>query len=161
MIKNFESMSSLGQDPLFITTEENDENKKIDYSKTYILPSIKKRYFSTLIDILVIIGISLLISFLFEKIGEVPNSVRAILFIVVFILYEPLLVTFGATIGQLILNLRVRNFKNPDQKLFVTLAIIRTLFKVILGWLSFITVTFNTNRRAIHDFVSNSIMIEK
>ena len=131
-------MSTTDQDAIFISSEKNAEKKKIDYSGTYILPSIKTRYFSTLIDVLVIAVISLLIAFLFEKIGNVSTSVRIILFFVVFIFYEPLLVSFGATVGQLVLNIRVRNFKNPKQKLFITLAIIRTFFKVILGWLSFI-----------------------
>jgi uncharacterized RDD family membrane protein YckC len=166
MNENFDSMSDkdiLGQDipPVFVKTEEITKKKEQpDYSKVYVLPSIKTRYFSTFIDILVILGISLGISYLFEKIGEVPNYVRAIAFIVVFILYEPLLVSFGATIGQLLLDIRVKSFKNPQRKLPIVLAAVRTLCKVFLGWISFITVTFNLNRRAIHDFASNSIVIE-
>ena len=112
-----------------------------------------------MIDLLVILLLSLAISALFEKIGEVPNYVRGILFLIVFILYEPILVSFGATIGQLIMNIRVRSLKSPENKLVFHLALLRTIIKVLLGWLSFLTVTFNINRRAIHDFVSNSIMI--
>jgi uncharacterized RDD family membrane protein YckC len=148
-------------DNLFIKSEEMEERKdKIDYSKSYRLPSIKTRYFSTLIDLMVILGISLSISSIFEKIGEVPNYLRIVAFIVVFILYEPLLISFGATLGQLILSIRVKSFKDPLKKLPIHLALIRTAIKVLLGWLSFITITFNMNRRAIHDFISNSIMIE-
>ena len=132
MTENFDTPSDkdiLGQDipPVFLKSEEiPEEKKKVDYSKTYVLPSIKIRYFSTLIDLLVIIGLSLGISSLFEKIGEVPNYVRAIAFVVVFILYEPILVSLGATVGQLILNIRVKSFKNPQKKLSVLLAVVRT-----------------------------------
>jgi len=166
MTENFDTTSNkdiLGQDipPVFIKSEELTEEKmKIDYSKTYVLPSIKIRYFSTLIDFLVILGLSLGLSSLFEKIGEVPNYVRAIAFVVVFILYEPILISLGATIGQLILNIRVKSFKNPQKKLSILLAVLRTMCKIFLSWISFLTVTFNLNRRAIHDFVSNSIVIE-
>lgn len=159
------SKDVLGQDlpPVFIKSEEINQKEakreQTDYSKIYALPSIKTRYSSTLVDLLVILLLSLAISALFEKIGEVPNYVRGILFLIVFILYEPILVSFGATVGQLIMNIRVRSFKSPENKLVFHLALLRTIIKVLLGWLSFLTVTFNINRRAIHDFVSNSIMI--
>jgi hypothetical protein len=32
--------------------------------------------------------------------------------------------------------------------------------KGFLGWLSFITINFNDEHRAIHDFASDSVMIE-
>jgi uncharacterized RDD family membrane protein YckC len=154
--------SSQEQDlsPVFLKSEElTNKTELIDYSKIYVLPTIRTRYFSVLIDVIVILLISLAISALFEKIGEVPGYIRAILFVIVVFLYEPILVAFGATIGQLILEIRVRKIGNPEKKLAFFQAVLRTLVKIILGWLSFITVTFNINRRAIHDFASRSIVI--
>jgi hypothetical protein len=148
--------------PVFVKIEETqkDNDKEVtDYSKVYVLPSIKTRFFSMLIDIVVIFLISLAISSLFEKIGQVPNYVRVIVFVIVVILYEPILVSLGSTVGQLVLNIRVRNFRNPDKRLVFHLAVLRLIVKALLGWLSFITVTFNINRRAIHDFAGHSIMI--
>jgi uncharacterized RDD family membrane protein YckC len=156
------SKDILGQEiPLvFIKTEELIEKpEKIDYSKVYVLPTIKARYISMLIDVLIIVLLSLGISSLLDTIEQVPGFVKGILFVVVVLLYEPILITAGTTVGQFFLNLRVRNFKHPDQKLAFHLAILRTLVKIFLGWLSFVTVTFNVNRRAIHDFASGSIMI--
>lgn len=161
-IDDFTEKDILDQDlgPVFIKAEEITEKKEaIDYSKIYILPSIKTRYFSTLIDITVMLLLSLGISSLFERIEQVPDYLRGILFVVVFILYEPILVSFGNTVGQLLLNIRVRDFNNPEKKLAFPYVIVRFIIKVFLGWLSFITVTFNINRRAIHDFVSGSVMI--
>jgi len=146
--------------PIFVKKESITEPiEPVDYSKVYILPSIKIRYFSTLIDICVIFLLALGVSSLFEMIGEVPDTIRGVLFVIVFILYEPILITLGATVGQFFLHIRVRRFNNPEKKVLFHLLLLRLLAKGLLGWLSFITVTFNPNRRAIHDYLSGSIMI--
>lgn len=146
--------------PVFVKSEEFErKDDKVDYSKLYELPTIKTRYISILIDLIVILMLSLGISSLIEKIGETPDYIRGTLFIVVIILYEPILVSIGATIGQLLMNIRVRAFNNPERKLNFFFVLVRIIVKIFLGWISFITITFNTNRRAIHDFASNSIMI--
>jgi uncharacterized RDD family membrane protein YckC len=143
----------------FVKAEEVTEKPgEIDYSKVWVLPTIKARYISMLIDILILIVIYTGVTSLLEIIGQVPGLVKAILFVVVVLLYEPILITSGATIGQLFMGLRVRDFKNPDHKLTFHLAVLRTVVKILLGWVSFVTVTFNVNRRAIHDFASGSIM---
>jgi uncharacterized RDD family membrane protein YckC len=112
-----------------------------------------------LIDGIVILLLALGISTLLEKLGQVPDYARGILFVIVVVLYEPILVTIGTTVGQFFLNIRVRDFKNPGNKLAFPLVLLRFIVKIFLGWLSFITVTFNINRRAIHDFASGSIII--
>jgi len=146
--------------PEYIKAEEIAEKKeRLDYSKVYELPTIKTRYISILIDGICLLLIALGISALFENSGDVSGFVRGITFVMVLILYEPILVTLGCTIGQLFMNIRVRDFRNPEKKLAFFLVIFRTIIKIILGWLSFITVTFNINRRAIHDLASGSIMI--
>jgi hypothetical protein len=33
------------------------------------------------------------------------------------------------------------------------------VLKTLLGWISFLTITRNTERRAIHDLVSGSVMV--
>lgn len=152
-----------GQDShlIFIDTEDVQKPSKLDHSKMYVLPTIKTRYISMLIDILILVLIALAISSLFEMIGKVPGLVKALLFVIVVLLYEPILIASGTTVGQFFMSIRVRNFRNPDQKLTFHLAVLRTIVKILLGWLSFVTVTFNVNRRAIHDFASGSIMISK
>lgn len=146
---------------VFISTDDIDESQeKLDYSEVYILPTIKTRYFSMLIDLIVILLSGFGISVLIEEIGQVPDRIRGIIFISLMFLYEPVLVTIGSTIGQLILNIRVRKFNNPEKRLAFPFAFLRFGIKMFLGWLSFITVTFNVNKRAIHDFAGGSIMIE-
>ena len=146
--------------PQYIKAEEIAEKKeKPDYSKVYVLPTIKTRYISILIDGICLLLIAFGISALFEKNADVSGLVRGITIVIVIIFYEPILVTLGCTIGQFFMNIRVRDFRNPEKKLSFYLVIVRFIIKIILGWLSFLTVTFNMNRRAIHDLASGSIMI--
>ena len=146
--------------PEYIKAEEiSEKEEKPDYSKVYVLPTIKTRYISILIDGICLLLIAFGISALFEKNADVSGLVRGITIVIVIIFYEPILVTLGCTIGQLFMNIRVRDFRNPEKKLSFYLVIVRFIIKIILGWLSFLTVTFNINRRAIHDLASGSIMI--
>ena len=146
--------------PVYIKAEEIAEKEgKVDYSKVYELPTIKTRYISILIDVICLSLIVFGISTLFERIANISGLVRGITLVIVIILYEPILVTLGCTIGQLLMNIRVRDFRNPEKRLSFHLVIFRFIIKTILGWLSFLTVTFNINRRAIHDLASGSIMI--
>lgn len=147
--------------PLFVKTEDVAEIKKekVNYSTIYELPSLKTRFFSMLIDGVCILLMAYGLSVLFSAIGEVPGFVRGITFALFLVLYEPILISLGCTIGQSFMNIRVRSFRNPEKKLNFLFGLARFTIKILLGWLSFITVTFNENRRAIHDMASGSIMI--
>lgn len=134
-------------------------NKEIDYSSIYELPTLTTRYKSILIDAICITLLFIGIATIFEKIGNIPDSVRGVTFVVVILLYEPILVSLGCTIGQFLMGIRVRDFKNPETKLNPILILVRFGVKVLLGWISFLTTTFNKNRRAIHDYASGSIMV--
>lgn len=136
------------------TTEE------IDYSKNITLPSLKTRYITTLIDVFIIVLISLGIGFLFELIGNVPEYLRGLVFAIVIVLYEPIFVATACTPGQYFNGVRVRKFKSPNDKISFFNALFRIISKSLLGWLSFITLNFNKNKRAIHDYVSGSFVIE-
>jgi len=135
------------------------ENPKVSKNNNAELPSIKTRYFSMLIDMLMIVLLALGFSSLFEMMGQVPDYIRGLIFFIVVILYEPILISFGCTIGQLLMSIRVRNHRKPSRKIWIGNAIIRLFAKVFLGWLSFITISFNAQRRAIHDMVSGSVVI--
>lgn len=148
------------QQPIFIKSEQaKSHDNSLDYSKEYELPTIKTRYISTLIDFFLVLLISLGISIVFEKMGEVSGLIKGLTFILVFVLYEPILISFGCTVGQLITNIRVREMSNPEKHVQLYNAIPRFIIKAILGWISFISITLNVNRRAIHDFMTNTIVI--
>ena len=39
-------------------------------------------------------------------------------------------------------------------------ALVRYLLKMFLGWISLLTITANDKKKAIHDFVAKSVVIE-
>jgi uncharacterized RDD family membrane protein YckC len=57
------------------------------------------------------------------------------------------------------MNLTVRKFDDQSSNISIGKAFLRFIIKILLGWISFITVTSNKNKRAIHDLVSGSIVI--
>ena len=144
--------------PIYVE-DKNELHNEIDLSKVYELPTIKTRYISTFIDLLIIFLASFGLAELFDAIGEVADYLRALGFALIVVMYEPILVTFGCTIGQLIMSIRVRRFKNPEKKITIIAALQRIVMKALLGWISFIMIIFNRHKRAIHDYVSGSIVI--
>jgi len=76
-------------------------------------------------------------------------------------IYEPVCTTFGFTIGNLIKGIRVRDISNTSKRLNIFQALLRYFVKVLLGWVSFITIHFNPERRAIHDLAAGSVMVKK
>jgi uncharacterized RDD family membrane protein YckC len=75
------------------------------------------------------------------------------------LVYEPILTTYAATLGQYIIGIRVRDATDPRKRINILQAYIRVVVKVMLGWMSFVTIHFNRKHRAIHDLAGSSVMI--
>jgi uncharacterized RDD family membrane protein YckC len=72
------------------------------------------------------------------------------------LLYEPLLVALtGSTVGHYLCNLRVVDNKTGGNVNFFK-AVLRTLLKAVLGWLSFVTMATTLRHQAIHDLATGS-----
>ncbi len=146
---------------IYNPTDENFEmiQPKNDIYRGIIFPSLSKRIQALFIDSLIIFIIFLGFSYLFDFLKDENEYLRIFIFIFMLFLYEPILIYFfKGTIGQQILNLKVTNYDNPNKKLRLLNSFLRFLIKWSLGWLSFISIMFNTKNRAIHDIVSNSIV---
>lgn len=129
--------------------------------KNMIYGSLVKRVKATLIDFIIIMVLGLLVSEVFSRINDLPDYARIIAFCFVFFLYDPIFVSlFGYTIGQFLLGLRVRRNNNESFKILFPIAFIRFILKVVLGWISLLTITGNNKKMAIHDMVANSVVIE-
>ncbi|NLR82349.1 RDD family protein [Chitinophaga eiseniae] len=128
-----------------------------DVEKDY--PLLSARVQSTFIDLLFIVLLMFIFGTLLEQVGEVPDGVRIGLFVFVWIVYEPLFTTLGATVGNYIKGIRVRQHNNTSRRLPFYRALFRYLVKCFLGWVSFLTIHTNKERRAIHDLLSGSVMI--
>lgn len=122
-------------------------------------PSVLDRIKSTTIDTLILIVCMYFFSDILNSYQNVPNWVRAALFGSL-LLYEPICTAFGATLGNHKMNIRVRKVSNESERINIVQAIIRFFFKIVLGWLSFITVFTSPKSRTLHDIICGSIMIK-
>ena len=95
---------------------------------------------ATTIDILSIIVIMYVSSLLFESIGNVSADVRKWLFLSLFVFYEPVCTTFGTTLGNYIVKIRVRKVSNNEKNINIIRSFLRYFFKMIFGWFSFLTI---------------------
>lgn len=122
-------------------------------------PSLVKRIQALFIDFVLILIIFALSSLIIGLIGDTATGVKVGILIFCVIIYEPLLVTFtGGTLGHKAVGIQVKSYAQPDQNIPVFSAIVRIVVKGLLGWISFLSVSFNSEKRAIHDMVSGSIV---
>lgn len=123
-------------------------------------PQLAERIQSTFIDLFLIIILLFVFTNIIDRFDNVPDWVRIVLFIFLFIAYEPFCMTLGCTLGNYLKGIRVRKNLDPTKRINIFQAVARYPIKVLLGWVSFITINMNPKKRAIHDFVSGSVMIK-
>lgn len=122
-------------------------------------PTLLSRIQSSVIDF----GVILTLIFVFSQISDsmnFPDWLRGFALLFVFILYEPTLQTLGGTIGNRIKGINVRKNEDLDSKINFFQAFIRFIVKVLLGWISFLTIHNDDRRRALHDMAAGTVMIE-
>jgi uncharacterized RDD family membrane protein YckC len=123
-------------------------------------PGLLRRYFSTVIDGLFIIFMIILSGYIFDSKNHYLTNIRVGIILFMFFVYEPYCTSFLCTLGQKITGIRVR--KSYDyEKINLIQAYIREIVKIFLGIISFFTIPFSKNKRAIHDMAVGSIVIYK
>lgn len=122
-------------------------------------PSLTERIKSSLIDFIFILFLMSCIALVLDNFIEVPDGLRAALFIFLFFVYEPLAHSFGYTLGNYIMGIRVRKLSSTDEKVNIVQAYFRFVIKTLLGWVSFFTIHSNKKRRAMHDLASGTVTI--
>ena len=123
-------------------------------------PQLGDRVQSTFIDTIFIVVLIFTFANILDKFDNVPDGIRIAMFVSLFIAYEPLCMTLGCTLGNYVKGIRVKQNSDSTQRINIFQAIIRYPVKVLLGWVSFITINSDPKRRAIHDLVSGSVMIK-
>jgi len=121
-------------------------------------PSILRRYFSTFIDSLFIISLLIALGYVFQEQNETATAVKVTATIFFFFIYEPLFTSFFCTLGQKITGIRVRT-KYTHEKISLPAAYIRIIVKIFLGIISFFSIPFSQEKRAIHDLIIGSVVI--
>ena len=121
-------------------------------------PSILRRYFSTLIDGLFIVGMLILWSYILDNDNSAVQKIRIGIILFMFFVYEPIFTTYFCTLGQKITGIRIRKFSTRS-RISLIQAYLRIIVKIFLGIFSFFTIPFTKNKRAIHDFAVGSLVI--
>ena len=124
-------------------------------------PTIADRVQSTFIDAIFIIIMMFVFASILDKYGSTADWIRIALFFGIWGVYEPLCTSLGFTIGQYLKGIRVRKATDMSSRVNFVQSFLRYILKFLLGWISFLTMHFNPQRRTIHDFASGTIMIRK
>jgi uncharacterized RDD family membrane protein YckC len=123
-------------------------------------PGIVERVKAVLMDYAALLVVMIVVTLIFSLFEEVPENLRMLTSLFIFILYEPLcLSAFGATIGHMNVGIRVKREKDQSKNISFPMAFVRFVFKTTLGWLSLLTVSGNPKRKAIHDFIAGSVVV--
>ena len=126
-------------------------------------PNLLTRIKSTLIDSVVIVLLMYLATIVLDALSIESGVIRGLAMLAV-ILYEAICTTVNRTIGQLVMGIRVCNFKKLSENgeketISFPSSVLRFLVKVSLGWISFMTIGSDPDSRAMHDNASGSVMI--
>ncbi|WP_256867414.1 RDD family protein [Winogradskyella forsetii] len=125
-----------------------------------IFASLQNRIKAAVIDGVLLIVMMYSAAEILKYFDDVPPALRMYLFIFLFILYEPLMVSiFGFTAGHYYSDIKVKKENNHDKNIMFPLALIRFILKFFLGWISLLTVTGTEKKQAIHDKVVNSVVL--
>jgi len=129
---------------------------------TFNRPSLLARIKSMMADSIVIIILMIIAATILNTLHIESGLIRAIALSLI-LLYEPIMVAIDRTIGQRIMGLRVRNYtkfinEGTSENINILYSLLRFLAKVLLGWVSLLTIHSNTYGQAIHDKLGNSVM---
>jgi hypothetical protein len=126
-----------------------------------IFPTLVSRIKAVFVDLLILLFTFAIVSLVIDAIGGTSDFVKGFILIFMVYLYDPVLTAFtGGTIGHKLIGLKIRKYKEPEKYISFGSALLRFLIKGSLGWISFLTVTSNEHKRAIHDQLSGSITLK-
>ena len=122
-------------------------------------PTVFRRYLGSLIDGLLVLGAIIAGGLLVADLGPQFTWLRVTWLGFVLLGYEPLFTSLSATVGQRIMGFRVRRQSDPTRRIPILAAYLRYVVKLFLGMISFFTMSFSRQQRAIHDIAAGSVVI--
>lgn len=124
-----------------------------------IYPSLVNRIQALFFDFWIIVAIVmfLFVNF-FDLYEEQFVGLKIILFIVIVLIYDPIGSMTGGTIGYRTMGLKLRR-GDGIRKISITQAYKRSVLKLALGWISFLTITSDKKRRAMHDKAADTLVM--
>lgn len=122
-------------------------------------PILVRRYLASLIDTLFSFAIAVLVGKCLIAKGFTLDGVSALILVIPFLVYEPILTSYFATLGQFIFRFRVRKLDHKS-RISPIHAYFRYFIKITLGIVSLLTIPARKDRRAVHDLAAESIVVE-
>jgi uncharacterized RDD family membrane protein YckC len=124
------------------------------------IPGVSDRVKAFIMDAVVTVIFMFAAFKIIDSVGEVTALTRRIVFLCIVIVYDPLFTSlFGGTLGHMAFNLRVKREANPEKNIWIHLAVFRFAAKILLGWISLLTISSNSKGQAIHDMLAASVVI--
>lgn len=131
-----------------------------EYVENQMYPSIMNRIQALFFDVWIVIGtLIFLSSTFFEDYEGRFVGLKIIVFFALLLIYEPLANMTGGTIGYRTMGMKIRRFGDLDKKLSFTQAFGRSIMKLALGWISFLTISIDPQRRAMHDKATGTVVL--
>ena len=120
-------------------------------------PNLFRRYAASTIDVLAI----LFAFYLLSRSPLISQDQDAAVYwpLWLFVVYEPVANRFGSTLGQLLMRFRVRTLADR-RKVPIWRGLIRVIAKYCFGIFSFLMMPVQKQRRAFHDILSGTIVLE-
>lgn len=113
-----------------------------------------------MIDVIFILVMMVAAAYAIDAVGGVADWIRITIMSLLFIVYEPFMVSaYGGTLGHRLQGLEVRRVSDTSERIGVLMAIIRVIFKFVLGIFSVLTSYAREDNRCIHDLICDTVVI--
>ena len=125
-----------------------------------IYAGLQNRIKAAVIDGILLMVMMYSVTEILKYFNDVPSSLRMCLFLLLFVLYEPLMVSIlGFTAGHYYFDIKVKREDNQNKNILFPLALLRFILKFLLGWISLLSISSTDKKQAIHDKVVNSVVL--
>ncbi|MCB9046687.1 MAG: RDD family protein [Chitinophagales bacterium] len=120
-------------------------------------PSLLKRVQATFVDQIIAFILIMLFFVIANNINEDSIPLKIVAFFLG-ISYEPIMILRSRTIGQRLTGTKVE-WVTENFPFRILSSYIRLTAKILLGWISLISVSINKHKRAIHDIVAGTVVV--
>jgi uncharacterized RDD family membrane protein YckC len=128
-----------------------------DFDQT-TYPSILRRYIASSIDVILVLSALIVFGYMYQGDAGIHLTIGMWIGAFIILSYEPILTSKLCTLGQRITGISIRNSESRGRISFLN-AYLRTIIKLLLGIVSFVSIPITRKRRALHDFVARSVVV--
>ena len=96
-------------------------------------PELKERIQSSFIDAILIIIMMFVFAAILDRYENAPDWIRIVMFAGLFVIYEPVCIVFGCTLGNYLKGIRVRKNSDSTKRINIFQSLLRYPVKIFLG----------------------------